>query len=154
MDPLGVDEIAGPVVPINPFTLDTFAKSVVFQVFEIQKSSDHEKWDNLNAMLQIVCKKFKALVFDYNRTPRYTLAANWNTVQDICADFKDGHLAKMLRELNLMQYWDRFKKNHMYFFAKNLNKLEIDLRWYVHDEAHRALIVQYITREVAAHGGR
>lgn len=148
MNPLGVDEIAGPVVPVNPFTLDTFAKSVVFQVFEIQKSSDWKNRDYLNAMLQIVCKKFKALVFDYNRTPRYTLATNWNTVHDIVADFKDGHLAKMLRELNLMQYWNNFKKYNMYTFATNVKNLDADLHDIgIHDQFHHILIKKYITHE-------
>jgi hypothetical protein len=151
----GVDEVAGPVVLMKPMILqDPIITPVVFQVFEIQKSSDYEKWDDLNTMLQMVCKKFKKVVFDYNRTPRYALAANYNTIQDILADFKDSHLAKMLRELGLMQYWDRFKNDHMYSFANNVKYLEIDMRWYVRDEAHHALIVQYITREVAAHGGR
>ena len=144
-----VDEVAA----MNPLILeDPIITPVVFQVFEIQKSSDHEKWDDLNSMLQIVCKKFNKVVFAYNRTPRFALAANYNTVSDILADFKDSHLAKMLRELGLMQYWDRFKNEKMYFLARNLKYLETS--WGVRDEAHRALIVQYITREVAAHGGR
>lgn len=116
-----VDEVAS----MNPLILeDQIITPVVFQVFEIQKSSDHEKWDHLNAMLQIVCKKFNKVVFAYNRTPRFALAANYNTLSDILADFKDSHLAKMLRELGLMQYWDRFKKQNMYTVAKNLKYLE------------------------------
>jgi hypothetical protein len=124
----------------------------VFQVFEIQKASDWKNRDYLNAMLQIVCKKFKALVFDYNRTPRYTLAANWNTVHDICADFKDGHLAKMLRELDLMQYWNNFKQYNMYGFAMNVKTLDADLRGMrIHDPFHHNMIKSYITREALTH---
>jgi hypothetical protein len=157
MNTIGVGEVAEPVVPVNILMLqDPIIKRVVFHVFEIQQISDHEKWDNLNAMLQIVCKKFKNVVFVYNRTPRYALAANYNTVSDIVADFKDGHLAKMLRELDLMQYWDHFKKKKetMYSFAVNLRTLWNDLSPYVRNSAHRALIIQYIAREVRAHGGR
>ena len=153
----GVDEVAGPVVLMNPVILqDPIVKHVVFQVFEIEKPMefDYEQLEKINVMLQMVCKKFKKVVFDYHHTPRKGLAANYNTIQDILADFKNSHLAKMLRELGLMQYWDRFKNDSMYSFANNVKYLEIDLRWYVRDEAHRALIVQYITREVAAHGGR
>ena len=141
------------MLQVNPLILqDPIITHVVFHVFEIQKVSDHKKWDDLNAMLQMVCKKFNKVVFTYNHTPRYALAANYNTVSDIVAKFKDSHLAKMLRELGLMQYWDRFKKQNMYIVSKNLKYLETS--WGVRDAAHRTLIVHYITREVAAHGGR
>ena len=155
MNPLGVGEVAEPGVPVNILILqDPIIKHVVFHVFEIEKASDWKNWDYLNIMLQMVCKKFKKVAFDYNRTPRYTLAPNWNTIQDICADFRDSHLAKMLRELDLMQYWDCFKKEKMYFFARNVQELDQNLKEYVPIEADRALIHQYITREASAHGGR
>lgn len=157
MNTIGVGEVAEPVVPMNILMLqDEIIKRVVFHVFEIQQISDHEKWDKLNAMLQIVCKKFNKVVFVYNRTPRYALAENYNTACDIVADFKDSHLAKMLRELDLMHYWDHFKKSKqsMYFFAVNLKTLSKDLSPYVRNSEHRALIVQYIAHEARIHGRR
>jgi hypothetical protein len=78
--------------------------------------SDWDKRPGLDKMLKIVCKQFRNLAIEYNHTPRYAVAEYWDGINDILSDFKESHVAKMLRDLDLMMYWDIFEKREGVYF--------------------------------------
>ena len=97
------------------FKEDKVAKTVVYHVYEIEVFDDWGKRPALDKMLKHVCRQFRNLAIEYNRTPRYTVAKYWDGMDDMLSDFKEGHVAKMLRELDLMMYWDIFEQRMRYF---------------------------------------
>ena len=89
------------------FKEDKVGERLVYHVYEIHAWGEKAE---LDIRLKLVCKDFRKFAIQYNRTPRYAVAEYWDGIDDMLKDFKEGHIAKMLRELDLTMYWDMFDR--------------------------------------------
>lgn len=95
------------------FQEDKVGERLVYHVYEIHAWAETAE---LDIRLKLVCKDFRKFAIQYNRTPRYAVARYWDGIDDTLNDFKEGHIAKMLRELDLMMYWDMFERPRVHMF--------------------------------------